>query len=564
MTWASDDASAVTVSASGLVTAVANGTATITATAGSASGSATVTVAQEVGTVAVTPEAGTVVAGDTLRLTAEAADANGHPVAVTEFEWASSDTLVAVVDGAGLVTGVGAGQAEVAATAAGMTGRTEITVVPQVENPDRAALVELYNATDGSNWSNSDNWLTDLPLGEWYGVDTDVSGRVERLDLRGRRDEVTGELIPHGLTGAIPSQIGRLGNLAELSLSQNRLSAPIPPEIGNLRELRRLTLDHNDLTDSIPSELGNLANLSSLNLGNNNLTGPLPPELADLSNLTELTLLWNKLSGPIPRELLQLRQLRLLEIQSTNLCVPGVASFHRWVEGIEIHDVGDPSFCNAADIAALEALHDATGGSVWIASDGWLTDRDLENWHGVGADSLGRVTGLDLTRNGLNGQLPSDLGGLTRMTLLRIGGNDLSGRLPSSLTNLSLTELHYAGTRLCAPADGGELFSLSFATAEVADGDGSSGFAFALPVEAAWEATLGTITLSGPEGSVTLDGDGNIPMAILRNPRTGQVRGFLRDLPSSPLAAMSGGPSRALRLEVLFSRGVPDAEAWRR
>lgn len=47
VTWASGAATVATVSASGLVTAVANGTATITATSGSASGSATVTVAQE-------------------------------------------------------------------------------------------------------------------------------------------------------------------------------------------------------------------------------------------------------------------------------------------------------------------------------------------------------------------------------------------------------------------------------------------------------------------------------------------------------------------------------------
>ena len=105
VSWASSAASVATVSSTGLVTAVGNGTATITATAGSASGSATVTVAQEVSAVAVSPAADTLVAGDTLRLAAEADDANGHTVAGAEFTWASSDTLVAVVDDAGLVTG---------------------------------------------------------------------------------------------------------------------------------------------------------------------------------------------------------------------------------------------------------------------------------------------------------------------------------------------------------------------------------------------------------------------------------------------------------------------------
>lgn len=66
-------------------------------------------------------------------------------------------------------------------------------------------------------------------------------------------------------------------------------------------------------------------------------------------------------------------------------------------------------------------------------------------------------------------------------------------------------------------------------------------------------------------------------MAILRNPRTGQVRGILRDLPAMALAngdaaaAMaltSAGAAAALSLEpdleVLFSRGIPDKTAWRR
>ena len=47
--------------------------------------------------------------------------------------------------------------------------------------PDREALVALYNATDGPNWANNDNWLSDRSLGEWHGVRTDANGRVMRL-----------------------------------------------------------------------------------------------------------------------------------------------------------------------------------------------------------------------------------------------------------------------------------------------------------------------------------------------------------------------------------------------
>ena len=99
---------------------------------------------------------------------------------------------------------------------------------------------------------------------------------------------------------------------------------------------------------------------------------------------------------------------------------------------------------------------------------------------------------------------------------------------------------------------------------ETADGDGSSSFAFALPVRPGWEVSLGTITLSGPGGGITLDGGSDIPMAILRNPWTGQVRGILRDPPSAAEVAADAVGGAAPGLEVLFSRGIPGAAGWRR
>ena len=62
----------------------------------------------------------------------------------------------------------------------------------------------------------------------------------------------------------------------------------------------------------------------------------------------------------------------------------------------------------------------------------------------------------------------------------------------------------------------------------------------------------------------TLDGDSDMPMAILRDPVTGEVRGFLRDIPLATEAAADAVGARAPGLEVLFSRGIPGTAAWRR
>ena len=56
------------------------------------------------------------------------------------------------------------------------TGDFTLTVI----RPELAALHALYNATDGANWTNSGNWLSDAPLSDWHGIKTDDEGRINR------------------------------------------------------------------------------------------------------------------------------------------------------------------------------------------------------------------------------------------------------------------------------------------------------------------------------------------------------------------------------------------------
>ena len=145
---------------------------------------------------------------------------------------------------------------------------------------DREALVALYNATGGPNWSGNYNWLSDVPISEWEGVTTDGNGRVTELDLYGNQ-----------LSGEIPPELGNLANLTGLFLGENELSGEIPPELGNLANPTGLFLGENELSGEIPPELGNLANLTSLaglDLGENELSGEIPPELDNLANPTGL------------------------------------------------------------------------------------------------------------------------------------------------------------------------------------------------------------------------------------------------------------------------------------
>ena len=381
---------------------------------------------------------------------------------------------------------------------------------------DRAVLAALYEATAGSNWFTNDNWLTDAPLGEWHGVVTDASGRVRGLDvdhngLSGKipaelsnlanlewldlgYNDLTGEIPPelgdltnlrildlraNSLTGEIPPELENLANLGYLWLSYNGLTGEIPPELGKLANLEWLYLENNDLTGEVPAELGDLANLEDLDLNGNGLSGEIPAELGGLANLEDLDLSSNGLTGEVPAELGKLASLELLYLdfngltgvippalsglpnlkrfsyyRNAGLCAPGTRQFIVFAESLDYFGHAGP-FCHEADAAVLRSVYHSTRGSAWTSSDGWLQPGPLADWYGVDTDSVsGRVSRLDLSRNGLSGELLGNLASLDLLRELRLNGNgQLGGRLRSRMTDLPLRILSYDGTNLCTPAN---------------------------------------------------------------------------------------------------------------
>src|SRR6185437_8810979 len=129
ITWSSSNTSVATVSSSGLVSGVVAGSATITATSEGQSGTAAITVTNvSVASVTVSPATASVVAGQTVQLTATPKDANGTALTGRVVTWSSSNTAVASVNASGLVTGGAAGSATITATSEGKTGTAAITV----------------------------------------------------------------------------------------------------------------------------------------------------------------------------------------------------------------------------------------------------------------------------------------------------------------------------------------------------------------------------------------------------------------------------------------------------
>jgi Leucine-rich repeat (LRR) protein len=275
---------------------------------------------------------------------------------------------------------------------------------------ERAALIALYNSTNGDNWTNNNGWKTAplhtdgfaMPGNElfWHGVF--LSG-----------DNV-GSIYLHGnhLSGSIPPGLVNLSNLGSLILSDNHLSGSIPPELGNLSNLHFLELHYNQLMGSIPPELGNLSNLVVLWLNSNPLSGSIPPELGNLSNMQYLVLRNSQLSGSIPSQLGKLSNLIDLDLSGNQLSgsIP-------------------PELGNLSNLQYLELGHNQLSGSI---------PPELGN--------LSNLYYLELYNNQLSGSIPSESGKLSNLTKLWLHGNQLSGSIPRELGNLSHLEMLNLGS----------------------------------------------------------------------------------------------------------------------
>jgi uncharacterized protein YjdB len=130
--WTTSDAQIATVSSQGLVTAVSQGNATITAASEGRTATAAIVVnPRPVSAVILSPSQLIVFTGQSTQLTALVTDDRGQVLTGRPIFFTSSNTVVATVSNAGLVTGVSSGTATITATSEGSTGTATVTVVPE-------------------------------------------------------------------------------------------------------------------------------------------------------------------------------------------------------------------------------------------------------------------------------------------------------------------------------------------------------------------------------------------------------------------------------------------------
>jgi Leucine-rich repeat (LRR) protein len=254
---------------------------------------------------------------------------------------------------------------------------------------DSLALVALYNATGGPNWTLQGNWHTAAPLEQWSGV-TVRNNRVVGLQKSST-----------GFSGSLPAELGNLTMLESLYIgSMPNLGGTLPASIGNLTMLETLhLLQMPNLAGTLPASIGNLTNLKELAIQGTGIGGSIPQEIGNLVNLETLYVLFNNFSGVLPDAIGNLSNLRTLSFSEEN------------VSGTLPSSLGN-----------LQNLD-------YLAMNAKLTGTIPETFK-----NLTNLSTLHL-RNELSGTIPAWIGEFPSLSWLILEGNQFSGSVPDGLYN---------------------------------------------------------------------------------------------------------------------------------
>lgn len=179
----------------------------------------------------------------------------------------------------------------------------------------RDDLALLYESTEGAGWRKADNWCTEAPLSEWYGLRISGIGGTSGM-------VATLQMGINGLSGILPESFDDISFLNQIDLSGNDISGNIPSYAYELtynnlsnnrftsiseafepedKPIRTLMASGNQIGGSLPENLPYLPHLDILYLNDNKFEGNVPESYSLLLEKgADLRLNGNRLSGNLP------------------------------------------------------------------------------------------------------------------------------------------------------------------------------------------------------------------------------------------------------------------------
>ncbi len=264
--WLSSNTSVATISTSGLATAVAAGTSTITATFGTVSGTTTLTVpTATLVSIAVTPPTASVAPPNgTQQFTATGTYSDNSTKDLTATAtWSTSNAAVATVTG-GLATGLAPGTATITAALSGITGSATLTVTNPIvsivvtpANPSIPVAITLQFTATAKFFDNTTADITSTAT--WTSSNPSVATVSDQIPTKGQARS-----IAPGTTTIQASSGGVNGSTTLTVTNATLVSIDIAPQNASLslgNQLQYTATGH--YSDSTTQDITNTVTWSS-------------------------------------------------------------------------------------------------------------------------------------------------------------------------------------------------------------------------------------------------------------------------------------------------------------
>jgi len=284
---------------------------------------------------------------------------------------------------------------------------------------DSLALIDIYQATNGRNWS--DPWQLNQNVTTWSGVSIE-NKRVVGLNLNGRR-----------LVDSLPNSLNRLSELRSLNISSNNLTGSLEmlTSLSNLKSLSMAATNYKRSYGNVPSIFGQMRQLTYLNIAQNGFTAPISDTTGFflLTNLEELYVNSNSFAGTMQSEFGNFRNLKKFNISASRFSGVLPNSLKNLTQLEEFYlsnnnfnsDLGE-IISVIPNLRVLSAAFNQLG-----------RNRELP----LPLYNLSRLTYLDLSNNEYKLYIRPQISNLQNLQTLLLQNNKLSQNLPISIGNLS-------------------------------------------------------------------------------------------------------------------------------
>ncbi len=296
-----------------------------------------------------------------------------------------------------------------------INGSAQRSIIPN----DSLALIEIYQFTNGNNWSNP--WRLNQKVTTWNGV-TIENQRVVALNLSNRR-----------LVGQLPSSLNTLSELRDLNISSNNLTGDLYmlTSLSSLKSFNMAATKYKDSYGNVPSIFGQMRQLTALNIAQNGFTAPISDTTGFflLTNLEELYIHSNRFTAVMQNEFGNFRKLKKFHLANNRFSGTLPTSLRNLTQLEEFYLANNYFNSDLGEIISVMPKLRVLSA----ASNRFGRDRKIP----LSVYNLTRLTYLDLANNEYTFFIHPRISQLQNLQTLLLNNNKLSQNIPISMGELS-------------------------------------------------------------------------------------------------------------------------------